>query len=173
MLVPTRTAGVLLLKVGPTAVPPPCPKICARNLIRMIQVPSPSSNNARATNDKSLDHIPFYCTFFNSMPPGKKKRGEEKKKSKAFEALLHKAMVVDDNGREREAADKYYMEAVLAAPSVWKKHRYYAFGCYCDIIGDLLEEKVQIPRDEIKMLKRRFFSSTKKSLILTEHRPLL
>lgn len=69
------------------------------------------------------------------MPSGgKKKRGEEKKKARELQALLHEGMVLSENGNEREAADKL-MEAVLAAPDVWTKHRFVAFGSHTDCIA--------------------------------------
>lgn len=83
------------------------------------------------------------------MSSGKKKRGEEKKKLRELQALAHKAAVLRENDSEREAADKY-MEAVLAAPSVWTKNRYVAFNAYCDIVCK------SVTKNDAKWLKRHF-----------------
>ena len=74
----------------------------------------------------------------------------EKKKLRHFQQLFDEADKLGQTGQHRASADK--MEAVLAAPSVWTKHRYTAFQTFAQIITEMHIHT----KNDIKMLKKRF-----------------
>lgn len=72
----------------------------------------------------------------------------EKKKLKRFKALFDRGIALTTRqGPHREGADTL-MEAVLAAPSVWTKHRFTAFQTFCQLTRGALTE------NDVKLLKR-------------------
>jgi len=82
----------------------------------------------------------------------------EQKKQETFEKLLYEASLLarsaeERGGLDRETADKF-MEAVLAAPSVWTKYRFSCFWSFLQIVEDDATTK-----NDIKLLKNQFLKN--------------
>jgi hypothetical protein len=78
-----------------------------------------------------------------------------------LEVLFNQALDLHKTGDLRAAADKY-MEAVLAAPSKWKKHRCFAFRSFIQIV--LYDIKL-CTKNDIKLFKKRFVENEEEPVV--------